>query len=169
MSAALALKAARLAGVEVQLSGNNLSLRAPSKPPPAVLDALRRQKAEVVVLLRPGRDGWSAEDWQLYFEERAAVAEFDGGLSRIQAEAQAFECCVVKGLDRNPAPATPGTCAWCGRADAAVVPFGTEPETHAWLHAECWPAWQKVRRSHASDTLMRMGVGRPCDAIQRPP
>ena len=169
MSAALALKAARLAGVEVQLSGNNLSLRAPSKPPPAVLDALRRQKAEVVVLLRPGRDGWSAEDWQLYFEERAAVAEFDGGLSRIQAEAQAFECCVVKWLDRNPAPSTPGTCAWCGRADAAVVPFGTETETHAWLHAECWPAWQKVRRSHASDTLMRMGVGRPCDAIQRPP
>jgi len=68
MSAALALKAARLAGVEVHLNGNNLSLRAPLEPPAAVLDALRRHKAEVVVMLRPGHDGWSAEDWQLYFE-----------------------------------------------------------------------------------------------------
>jgi hypothetical protein len=33
-----------------------------------------------------------------------------------------------------------------GRAISAVVlPFGTEPETHAWLHAACWPAWHQAR------------------------
>ena len=33
-------------------------------------------------------DGWSAED-QVDFVERAAIAEFDGGLSRKEAEALA--------------------------------------------------------------------------------
>ena len=164
MSAALALKAARLAGVEVRLDGDTLSLRGTAEPPAAVLDALRRHKAEVVVMLRPGQDGWSAEDWQLYFEERAAVAEFDGGLSRIQAEAQAFECCVVKWLDRNPAPSMPGICAWCGRADAAVVPFGTEPGTHIWLHTECWRMWHAKRRTEAAASLKSMGITGSIDA-----
>ena len=63
-------------------------LSAASAPPAAVLDALSRHKAEIVALLRPGRDGWSAEDWQVFFDERAGIAEFDGGLPRAEAEAQ---------------------------------------------------------------------------------
>src|SRR5207342_393585 len=55
----------------------------------------------IVVLLRPGRDGWSAEDWQVFFDERAGIAEFDGGLPRGAAEAGAFACCVVEWLNRN--------------------------------------------------------------------
>ncbi len=70
----------------------------------------------------------------MFFDERAGIAEFDGGLPRADAEARAFECCVVKWLDRNPAPSTPGQCASCGRADAVVVPYGTEPEpTHGYI------------------------------------
>ena len=107
------------------------------------------------------KNGWSAEDWRLYFEERAAIAEFDGGLPRAKAEAQAFECCVVTWLDRNPAPSAPGRCAWCGRSEshAPVVPFGTEPGTHTWLHRECWSAWRKMRPFHAKEALTRMGIG----------
>jgi hypothetical protein len=41
-------------------------------------------------MLRSGRDGWLAEDWRLFFEERAAIAEFDGGLPRTEANAQAL-------------------------------------------------------------------------------
>ena len=37
---------------------------------------------------------WSAEDWQVFFDERAGIAEFDGGLSRPEAEAQARASCV---------------------------------------------------------------------------
>jgi hypothetical protein len=43
------------------------------------------REAGVVALLRPAEDGWSIEDWQVFFDERAGVAEFDGGLPRIQA------------------------------------------------------------------------------------
>ena len=162
MSAAAVLRAARAAGVELAIDGNDLLLDAATVPPASVVDALRLHKAEVVAMLRSGRDGWSAEDWLLFFEERAAIAEFDGGLPRTEAEAQALACCIVEWLNRNPTPSAPGRCAWCCRAsrDAVVLPYGTEPGTHIWLHAECWPEWQKIRRSQAREALARMGIGR---------
>ena len=162
MSAAAVLRAARAAGVELAIDGNDLLLDAATVPPAPVVDALRRHKAEVVAMLRPGRDGWSAEDWQVSFDERAGIIEFDGRLPRAEAEAQALACCIVEWLNRNPTPSAPGRCVWCGQAEsrhAAVLPYGTEPGTHIWLHAECWPAWQGVRRSQATEALMRMKVG----------
>jgi hypothetical protein len=87
MNAADALKTARAAGVEVLLDGDDLALNAASAPPAAVLDALSLHKAEVVALLRPGRDGRSAEE--VLFDERAGIIEFDGGLPRAWAEALA--------------------------------------------------------------------------------
>jgi hypothetical protein len=148
MSAATALKAARDAGIELGIDGDDLLLEAVSEPPTATIEDLSRHKAEIIELLRPNKDGWSAEDWRLFFEERAAIAEFDGGLPRSEAEAQAFECCVVKWLDLNPTPSARGHCAWCGQSEShdAVVPYGTEPGTHIWLHRECWSEWEKMRR-----------------------
>lgn len=153
MSAGQALRAARAAGIHLEVEGDDLLLEAPAPPPTAVLDALSRHKAEIVRILHPAKDGWSAEDWRLFFEERAAIAEFDGGLPRAKAEAQAFECCVVTWLDRNPAPSSLGRCAWCGRSEshAPVVPFGTEPGT--WLHRECWSEWRKMRPFQAKEAL----------------
>src|SRR5262245_61199408 len=129
MTAAEALKAARAAGVELALDGENLVLNAASAPPAAVLDALSRHKAEIVVLLRPGRHGWSAEDWQVFFDERAGIVEFDGGLSRPEAEAQAFACCVVEWLNRNPEHSPAGRCLVCGDREHAhdpLLPYGAE-------------------------------------------
>jgi hypothetical protein len=161
MSAATALKAARDASIELGIDGDDLLLEAVSEPPTATIEDLSRHKAEIIELLRPNKDGWSAEDWQLFFEERAAVAEFDGGLPRKNAEAQAFECCVVKWLDLNPTPSAPGHCAWCGQSESrdAVVPYGTEPGTHIWLHRECWSEWRKMRPFQAKEALTRMGIG----------
>ena len=59
-------------------------------PPDAVSHLLASHKTEIMALLRPGLDGWSAQDWQAYFDERAGIVEFDGGLPRAEAEAQAF-------------------------------------------------------------------------------
>jgi hypothetical protein len=41
MSAVMALRAARAAGVELALAGNDLSLKAASEPPVIVLEALK--------------------------------------------------------------------------------------------------------------------------------
>ena len=95
MTALKALSAARIAGIRLHVEGDDLLLDAPTAPPSAVIDALSCHKASIVALLLPARDGWSAEDRQVFFDERAGILEFDGGLSRSEAEAQAFECCMV--------------------------------------------------------------------------
>ena len=124
---------------------------------------LSRHKAEIVALLRPGRDGWSAEDWQVYFDERAGIAEFDGGLPRAEAEARAFECCVVEWLNRNPVCSPPGRCLGCGGSEDAhdqLLPYGTEPTGHAWLHSRCWAAWHASRKAKAVAVLsLTLGAG----------
>jgi hypothetical protein len=166
MSSAEALKVARAAGVELALDGDDLVLNAASAPPAAVLDVLSRHKAEIVSLLRPGCDGWSAEDWQVFFDERAGIVEFDGGLPRPEAEARAFDCCVVRWLDSNPERSTPGRCLGCGcaeRPDNPVLPFGTEPGSHAWLHSTCWPVWHAGRKAEAVAALGTMGITSPTD------
>ena len=96
MSVATALMEARAAGVRIGIDGDDLVLEASAPPPAAVLDHLSSHKAAIVTLLRPGCDGWSAEDWQVYFDERAGIAEFDGGLPRERAEALAFACCAAE-------------------------------------------------------------------------
>jgi hypothetical protein len=61
-----------------------------------VLDLLSDYKAEILRLLRPSLEAWSAEDWRAFFDERAAIAEFEAGLPRPEAEARAFACCIAR-------------------------------------------------------------------------
>src|SRR4029453_17284667 len=102
MSAAQALRAARAAGIKLDIDGDDLLWAAPEQPSTAVLALLARHKAGIVRLLRSGDDKWSAEDWQAFFDERAGIAEYDGGRSRQEAEALAFEHCVLEWLIRIP-------------------------------------------------------------------
>jgi hypothetical protein len=160
MSAAKALRAAHAAGVTVMFDGEGLLLEANAEPPKAVLDVLARHKLSILALLRPGPGGWTAEDWRARFDERAGFLEHDDGLSRAKAEVQAFECCIVEWLNRNPSSSPAGRCAWCGKPEtpsAVVRPFGAG-EHHAWLHAECWAAWYQRRRGEADMALRRMGI-----------
>lgn len=160
MSAAEALKVAQAAGVSVGIDGEDMVLHAPAPPPPAVVKALSIHKAEIVALLRSAKDGWSAEDWQIFFDERAGRFEFVGRMARPAAEAQAFEACIVEWLNWHPAASSAGRCAWCGRGETpnvVVLPFGTEPGTHAWLHTECWRPWHQARRAEAVKALSRIG------------
>jgi hypothetical protein len=160
MSAAEALCAAHSAGVTVMPDGENLVLEAKAEPPQSVLDALSRHKFAILALIRPSQSGWSAERWRAYFDKCSAIAESNHGLSRVEAEARASACCVIEWLNQHPAPSTPGRCARCGKPEslsAVVLPFGTEPGTHTWLHAECWPAWHRARRAEAIAALQAMG------------
>lgn len=156
LSAVHALKLARAAGVRIGIDGDAVTLDAAAAPPSAVLELLARHKAQVIALLRPGRDGWSGEDWRAFFDERAGIAEFDGGLPRDQAEARAFACCVAEWLNRSPLRLPPGRCLGYGDAEHGhdpLLPFGTEPTGHAWLHSRCWPAWHAGRKAEAVAAL----------------
>ena len=168
MSAAQALKAARAAGIELDVDGDDLLWASPKQPPTAVLDLLACHKAGIVRLLRSGDDEWSAEDWQAFFDERAGIAEHDGGLSRGEAEALAFDHCVMEWLMRHPVRSNPSACLRCGRAEderAFVLPFGTEASGHAWLHSDCWPAWHAARKTEAVAALTTMEIAPRADGI----
>jgi hypothetical protein len=131
-----------------------------------MLDVLLRHKAEIVALLRPGQDGWSAADWQVFFDERAGIAEFDGGLSPFQAETNAFACCVAEWLNRNPVASSPGRysgCAGGGHAHDPLATFSIGGAAHARLHSRCRAAWYAERKAEAVAALAAKGIVAPAD------
>jgi hypothetical protein len=163
VSAILAVRAASAAGVQLRIDGDALTLEASAAPPPAIVELLARHKAGILALLRPAGDGWSALDWRTFFDERAGSAAVHG-LTESDAEARAFACCVVEWLNRNPVRSPPSRCLGCGQAEHSndpLLPFGTEPTGHAWLHARCWPAWHAARKAEAIAALAAMGIDQP--------
>ncbi len=164
MSAFEALRLARENGVRLSIEGTDLILDADREPASRVLETLRRHKAGIVALLTTAEDDWTAEDWQVFYGKRAGIAEFDGRRTRAEAEALAFECCIVKWLNRYPRHFDPGRCAWCEKPDQdghAVVPFGTESHGYTWLHPECWDDWRQNRRERAQQALAATGLDAP--------
>ncbi|PWJ13801.1 hypothetical protein [Jannaschia seohaensis] len=161
MSAAEALEVARSARLELRVDGQGLVLKASVPHSPTVLDLLVRNKAGVVAILRTEVEDWPADEWRVLFDERAAIAEFDGGLSRQAAEALARACCVAEWLNRHSVRASPEKCLLCGQADyyhEPLLPCGTEAEGHAWLHHRCWEDWHARRKTEATDALATMGI-----------
>jgi hypothetical protein len=143
MSPFEALAAARNAGIDIGIDGGDLVLEAPAPPPADLLERLRQHKTAIVELIQLRADGWSSEDWQAFFDERAAIAEFDGGLPRLQAEVQAFSECVAE---------------WLNRARAIGV-AALSPELQPC--PKCWIAWQK----QAAAAIGAMGVPNPIESL----
>jgi len=168
VSAVEALKAARAAGIRFVIDGeDDLVLEASGPPPAAILDLVSHHMDGIVALLRPAKDSWSVEDWQGFYDERAGIAEFDGGLPRAEAEARAFACCLSEWQNRHPVSSSPERCLGCGDREHAhdpLLPFGMESTGHAWLHSRCWPAWQAGRRAEAAASLADMGITPPTRA-----
>jgi hypothetical protein len=151
-------------GVTLSKHGHEIVLDGPETVlTDALVERLRAVKSEILRDLQ----AWNSAEWQAFYNERAGIAEFDGHASRLEAESRAYECCIVEWLNRNPETTVPGQCVQCRQADRSdhvVVPFGTE--NHAWLHPECWPAWQEVRRRRAASELLNMGIAQPSLALR---
>lgn len=170
MSAVEALRMAHEAGVELSIDRDELVLQALSEPPFAILDMLRQHKAGVVTLLRRGQKvqycAWSAKKWRALFDERAAIAEFDGGLSRAEAEASAFAHCVAEWLNRNPTFSPPGRCFGCdghGASHDRLLPIGIGSAGQVWLHSGCSSAWYAGRKAEAIAGLATMVIKAPAN------
>ena len=113
----------------------------------------------------PTRDSWTAAEWQAYFDERAAMREYEGGLSRPEAERLAFDDTVQHWLSTHPAPAsTPDRCIGCGgghRTYDELLPV-LASDGHVWVHNKCWIGWYAARRADAVASLSAMGVVSTC-------
>ena len=101
---------------------------------------------------------WDAGDWRAWYDERAAILEFDAGLPRSEAEARAYEAALIQWLDRNPARSPTSVCAHCGGGagpERPLLPFGAGEVS---LHTKCWPEWHGRRRRDASAALAAMDI-----------
>lgn len=170
MSAAEALLAAEAVGVRVAVDGADLVLVAAAPPPADILDQLARFKHDILRLLRPRPEAWSAEDWQAFFHERAGIAEFDEGLSRPEAERLALAQCADEWERRTLRTGPTHLCSHCRAArhgGAAVILLGSGGG-RGWLHPVCWAGWKRIRRAEAHSALAAMGL--PCpDALPSTP
>ena len=162
MSAVEALTQARAAGIHLGIDGDDLVLNASAPPPSEVLEILARHKADIVTLLELDSDAWSGEDWWDYFEERAAVAEHCGRMTRQAAQASALSCCVTEWLRRNPVRSSPGLCAACGLGRGWLQPYVTDLDPsnvgHTWLHQYCSKDWHDQRRQLAIMFLKSLNI-----------
>jgi hypothetical protein len=133
-------------GATVEPAGDRLILRAgPTAIPATLVDRVREAKADLIATLALHSDQVVPNKPKHIGEQ--ASPRFKG---------RALEECIVAWLNRHPGPSVPGRCAWCREAEspaAVVLPFGSEPGEHVWLHAECWAAWYHSRRAEAIAAL----------------
>jgi hypothetical protein len=104
------------------------------------------------------------QDFQDFYEERAAVLEYDGELDRLEAERQAFDAVITLWMNLSPPPLLDDDhCAQCGNpvdgSGQDGVPFLSGGGGHVWLHHGCHTAWMVRRRRQATEALNTMGIG----------
>ena len=120
-----------------------------------------------MALLRPGQDGWSAEDWQAFFDERAGIAEFDGGLPRAEAEAQRLRLLRRRMAEPQSRALAARALSRLRRTRASPMirccPSASEAAGQVWLHSGCWPAWYAGRKAEAVAALAAMGIRAPAN------
>jgi len=173
MSAYHALDAARAAGFEVQLDGRNLAVSGIGELPTDIGDNLRRHKHSIRAALQQPLVPraplqpilpWDATDWRAFYDERAAIAEFDQGLSRVEAEVLAYEHCFGEWLGQNPVYSPSDRCLRCAdtaRASDVLLPVGIAGAGEVWLHRACSTAWCTIRYAEAVSGLAAMGITDP--------
>lgn len=106
---------------------------------------------------------WDAEDWRTYFNERAGIAEFDGGLSRQQTEVRAYECCLSHWQNMVPPIVADGEgCPICSRPlGKEAVPVLRGDGGHLWMHSGCVEHFNIRRRVEARRELEKLGIAAP--------
>jgi hypothetical protein len=141
-----------LIGATIKPAGDRLILRAgPTAIPATLVSRVRQAKADLLATLAAGANRsnpWSDEE-----------KEHDRKPPHDPIGHRTIESRIVEWLNQHPNPSAPGPCGWCGRPEspgAVVLPFGTEPGMHAWLHAECWPDWHRARRAEAAAAVAAM-------------
>lgn len=89
--------------------------------------------------------------WGEVEEERAAIVEHDGGISRAWAKKRRAGALVNDHFSASPI----GQCAHCGHDarpdDPLVMLFAGE--VRADVHASCWRAWQAAQEARALAAL----------------
>jgi hypothetical protein len=164
------------------LEGSRLHYRAPKGAlTPALKETIRLCKPWIMLQLHAKQErtnpqlvsrrvnthchtaAWDATDWQEYFDERAGIYEYDGKLSRPDAERQAFDACISHWMNKNPPAHTDiNTCPQCNGAinvqlnNSTAILIGNGG--HIWLHDKCWAGCLERRKAEAISVLRKMSI-----------
>ena len=126
-----ALNRLRRSGFALSVEGGKLIVAPGSRLTDADRTFLRAHKPALVALLEdPPASPAPVIDWEA-FEERAAIMEYDGGLTREEAERKAL---AALGLTASPASPTPDASANLNRP--SLAPPIADPDMEAKLVAE---------------------------------
>ena len=161
--ASAALAAVRAAGGDVVLTDGRLRLVASSPLPAEVVEQVTAAKSDLLALLSNASSGWDATDWHAFYDERAGIAEFDGGLSRPEAEARAWECSVAHWINMTPPVIDSADhCPVCGRPVGTIqtgaIPTARPGGGYVWLHRGCHAQFMIRRRVDARRALVGVGL-----------
>jgi hypothetical protein len=143
-----ALHEAHVAGVRVSVDGADLVLD-PAPTSPELLSHLEHHEAAIVALLHRKEDGLNALHWHALYEDCVCINETEGGLSREEAEASAFEYCYRTRLSLNPVMLSDTVCPHCagvGEKSGPLLPYRGD----AWVHEGCESAWSQARQAEAA-------------------
>jgi hypothetical protein len=152
------LRELRQAGLSFAGDGDRLLAGPPDRLSTGTRETIRQHKRELLaaLLLERLRDT---------YEERAAIAEYDGEQPRPGAERLAFETVLAMWLN-DPASLPPlapaGACPACGRplGDDAV-PVLRPGAGHLLIHDRCTVAWLQQRKAAGAAALVGAGIPKP--------
>ena len=107
---------------------------------------------------------WSAQDWRIYYEERAGILEYDGQLTRAEAERVAYSTTLAIWMDAHrPPSADMNDCAWCHRVNqrAVLVACLARSGGHYAAHDTCLPKLLESMRERGIAALATFGIKSP--------
>ena len=103
-------------------------------------------------------------DWREFFEERAAIRQYEAGYSRQVAERLAYGECIEGWWELHCGPHLPGLCAGCGEplaADTLDLPDGARVHWERDREFTCLIAYGFARKRRAVAALAALGLQPP--------
>jgi hypothetical protein len=161
MTGAEIIALARKQGVAVEVCCGKLRVHAESEPDEGLVRLLRDNRMAVIDAFLAAET--ENDRWRRTLAEKVETIMQLRGMTRHDAEREAFQQIVIAYMDETYPNTDPRVCAHCRGLDLPLtptVPFGAG-DRHAWLHQRCWEPWSERRRTEAIAALAAMGIVEP--------
>jgi hypothetical protein len=175
MKALSVLREARAAGIELDVVGEDVRLKADRKPPQKLVEALRQHKAEIIALLgemaepiegRPALDdgdGWH----QRLGSHRNRLAQLDYAADVASLLAHGHLLNDIHSALVAIKPPDPTVCAGCDQTLAGpALDTGDGARVHDQADHKCLVAYGRKWRKRASDQLAPLGIDVPATVVE---
>jgi hypothetical protein len=161
MTGAEAIAVARTRGVALAVFLDKLRVYSEGEPDESLIRLLRDNK-QVVMDAILAVETESDRRRRVLAEKVETIMQLRG-LSRPDAEHEAFKHVLIEYLNATHPDTDPNRCAHCRgpeTPDATPLPIGVG-ERHAWLHQRCRDRWAESRRKAAVEALAAIGIREP--------